>query len=238
MRVSYPELYVLCKKVLEANGFPFGAMEDGADMIAWAEFAGLKGLEQLTKELDELGGANPAAVRVTAESNRLSIFDGAGQSSLVSGRLAADLAYAKARENGIGAVEVNHSRGSDWLVQNALQIAERGMACAVSWSDKQGRYFAMIRPDMRQPVIGRKSSNGSEKTGFMIICAKPEDLSLKIPGQAVILQPEEIQERWHAAMKYGKEVDEAVWEKLVQVASRVLVEATEFSRLRGAGENA
>lgn len=237
MRVSYPELNALCKRVLQASGFPSGAMEDGAEMIAWAEFAGLKGLEQLAKELDERKEVKPTSVQIVADSTRLSILDGAGQSSLLSGRLAADLAYAKARENGMGAVEVINCRGPSWVAQIALQIAKRGMACIVSWTDEHN-YLAVMQPEMGQPVIARDPSGGRDKTRFMIICLGSHDLSLNVPGQTVILQSQEIQERWHMAMQFGQEVDDRIWHKLVGTAAKVLVESTEISRLRGTGENA
>jgi LDH2 family malate/lactate/ureidoglycolate dehydrogenase len=166
-------------------------------------------------------------------------LDGAWQSSLLSSRLAADLAYVKAKKNGISAVEVTNSRGFVWLVQNTVQIAKRGMECSVSWSDEHGDYFAIMKPDMGQPLISRKSSaSNEEKTSFMIICAEPGSLSFNVSEKTVILQPDVIEERWHSAMKNGQEVDNMIWNKLAQVASRVLVEATELSRLKGAGEMA
>ena len=50
MRVSYPELLVLCERVLQVKGFPLGSMVEGAEMIAWAEIVRFDGLKRLLEK--------------------------------------------------------------------------------------------------------------------------------------------------------------------------------------------
>ncbi|RXT05293.1 DUF3726 domain-containing protein [Ammoniphilus sp. CFH 90114] len=235
MRVSYPELYVLCKKALESCGLPLGSIEEAAETAAWAEFVGLNGVAQLAEVLPQLERADVSAIHISSESDRLSLIDGAGLPSLLTGRAAADLAYAQAKERKIGIAEVINTRPSDWLAQNALQIAKRGLACTILWSDRDGDHMAMMTPTMLQPVIASKGTGSSYISSFLILCAEPGYLPISIQDQQ---SSERLQENWDHAMKYGKEVNEESWTVLVSAASQVLVEATEQSRLRGAGEGA
>lgn len=250
MRVSYPELYTHCKKVLEACGLPLGYVEEGAEMVAWEEFSGRFGLKKLVEELDFLQASNPSLIRITSEDARLTSVDGGGQSSLLCGRIAVDLAFAKATEMRVGVVHVNHCRCSDFLIQNAARIGMRGMACAIHWMDEYSNNWAVAFPNQKQPSIIKealsKRIEAKQTESVLVICADTASMNLlmnPIPWNEKqknisVYSPEDIQARWDLASKQGKEVDSTIWKRLDQVGSQVLVESTELSRVKGAGEAA
>lgn len=230
MRVSYPELLVLCERVLEAQGFPLGSAVEGAEIIVWAEIAGFDGLKRLVEKLDQLEESQPKEIQIIHESPHLTIMDGANQIDLLSARLAVDLAYSKASVNGFGVVELINCQGNDWVAQNACQIAQRGISCMISW----GNYVAIAHPGTEQPRIMENRLNQKDQNSILIICSKSsyqEEVE-----QPLVREPHQIQEHWDEAIRNGLEVDSMIWERLVQKASDILVESTEISRLRGTGE--
>jgi hypothetical protein len=48
----------------------------------------------------------------------------------------------------------------------------------------------------------------------------------------------DFQEQYDFHIKYGISIDDAQWQQLVSLSKNILVEATETSRLKGAGEDA
>lgn len=232
MRVSYPELLILCERVLQAKGFPLGSAVEGAEMIVWAEIAGFDGLKRLVEKLDQLDESQPKEIQITSESPHLTIIDGVNQTDLLSARLAADLAYSKATTNGFGIVEVINCQGDDWVAQNASQVAKRGISCMIRW----GNYIAVAHPDTEQPRIMEKSLQQKNPNSILVICSKSsyqEEVE-----QQVIREPHQLQEYWDESIQNGLEVDPMIWGRLVQEKDDVLVESTEISRLKGTGEQA
>ncbi|MFM1653168.1 DUF3726 domain-containing protein [Brevibacillus sp. B_LB10_24] len=250
MRVSYSELTAFCKKVLEGCGLPLGFVEEGAQMAAWGEFSGLSGLARLQAEILSLEASDVSKIRVISEDSRFVCLDGGGQSSLLCGRLAADIVYAKAREEDTGVAQVVNCQGSDLLIQNAVQMGKRGMACSIEWSEPHRRNKAVMLPARQQPYLVRTSVKGLAEPGradsFSIICYNLEKYPFHVelsekgikPENISIVRPETIQAEWEKAWQYGKEIDQGIWRDLERVSNRVLIAATERSRLQGAGENA
>lgn len=250
MRVSHLELYAHCKKVLEGCGLPLGCAEEGAEIVAWGEFTGLYGIGQMAAELNELQASDVSSIRIASQDDRLVSIDGQGQSSLLSGRVALDLAFSKAVEMGIGIAQVQNSRGSNALIQNAVQAGKRGMGCVIHWMEKNSQTWAVMLPGDKQPYVRQETllhpREAKQTNSFLMICADATHFaafSTLLAGNdekanAKLIRPEQIQAKWDEANRQGKEIDPVIWAELDQVASRVLVEATEQSRQRGAGEEA
>lgn len=233
MRVSYPELLVLCERVLQVKGFPLGSMVEGAEMIAWAEIVRFNGLKRLLVEMERFEEVRLDAIQIVSESPHLTILNGANQPDLLSARVAADLAYAKACMSGMGVVEVINCQGNPWVGQNAYQIAMRGTSCMIDW----GNQIAIADPDDHEhPRLMEDSSNTEKPHHIFIICSKS---SFQIDmGYSEIRSPKQIQTDWNEAIHHGVEVDPEIWKRLMEISSEVLVESTERSRLKGTGEQA
>ncbi|MED1953625.1 DUF3726 domain-containing protein [Brevibacillus centrosporus] len=250
MRVSYFELYAHCKKVLEGCGLPIGSAEEGAEIAAWGVFTGLYGIEQLAEEVKILQSSNLSEIRILSQDERVVTLDGQGQSSLLCGRMALDLACSKAEEMGIGIVHVKNSKGSSALIQNAAQAGKRSVSCLIQWMEETSQNWAVMLPDEFQPYVMREDfaqlRTKSQTNGFLVICASEalfatyKDLIAKNEEKEsiAVIRPEQVQANWDKSQREGKEIDPAIWAELDLVASLVLVEATELSRQRGAGEGA
>ncbi|MDF2680297.1 MAG: hypothetical protein K0R47_1487 [Brevibacillus sp.] len=250
MRVSYLELYAHCKKVLEGCCLPIGCVEEGAEIAAWGEFTGLYGIGQLAEEVMVLQASELSAIRILSQDDRLVTMDGQGQSSLLCGRMALDLACSKAADMGIGIIHVQNTRGSNALVQNAALAGKRNMSCLIHWMEDHSQSWAVMQPGENQPYVMKETFSHQctvkQANSFLVICANAAlfapyaDLLAKNEEKETIsvIRPEQIQANWDKSNREGREVDPAIWADLDLVASRVLVEATELSRQRGTGEGA
>ena len=56
MGYSFYEIYITAQRAFRAMGFPFGADEDAAFIIAWLELNNFNGIELLTKTIKKIDG--------------------------------------------------------------------------------------------------------------------------------------------------------------------------------------
>lgn len=138
VRLSVKEMGLLCQRVLAASKMAPGCVDAAARMVQWTEVVLGRGLLMLRETLKDLAGDPVAPMPITVQTDSTAIIDGDGLSSLVTGPGALDVASAKARRFGLGAVEVRGSRHPGFLGCLAEQGAQRGLACLVV-SDEETR---------------------------------------------------------------------------------------------------
>ncbi|OKL36529.1 DUF3726 domain-containing protein [Domibacillus mangrovi] len=261
MRVSYLELYVHCKKVFEACGIPYGCAEDGAAAVAWGEFGGLLGLNVLTGELDRMKASKMENIRLLSEKEGITHFEGGGQSGLLVGKTVGDYACAQLAKTETAVVYVQNTSTSSLFAQQAFWIASKGKGCVIHYQTAEGApAWIIATPDSPYPVLAeglhinlenefhaaldnldrQKSSNE-----FLLICTKKVEvvahLLEKLKKEAKernipIIDSEYVKRTLENSHQYGAEVDRALWDEVHQTGRNILVESTELSRLRGAGE--
>jgi len=263
MRVSFLELYVHCKKAFEACGIPYGCAEDGAEAAAWGEFSGLSGLQVLVGELDRISAHKMEDIQLLAEREKVAFFEGGGQSGLLAGKAAADYAYAQSEKQETAIAYVRNSSASRLLARQAFDIASNGKGCAIHFKTEEGTpvWIAAV-PDNPYPVLAEgyelNSVFGDElvkkmETGenlevadqFLLVCTKDiniidqliVELKSKVKEEgAALIDSAQIKNSLESSKQCGAKIDRMLWDTLNQTGQKVLVESSELSRLRGAGE--
>lgn len=251
MKVSHNELTGLCRRAFEGLGFPAGEHEDAADMVVWLEQHGLHGVDALRRGLDRLAGAGEARLAKRFEDPSIAVIDGGGSSVLVTGSLAVDLVYAKARRKGLAVVRIQDCHDRRLMLGHLARCARRGMNLLAFWRNSEDPVVVeqvvsirawedfpallLYRIDDRDEHLARNRS--------VTLVASPHFAMLQSlhpdPEETTLLQaltPADFEQESRAVWERGMEVDEGVWSRLKQLAARTLVEATEESRRRGAGE--
>ena len=168
---------------------------------------------------------------------------------LIYGNLALDLAYLKAVQHGRGQVKLQQARYQPLILPSLVTCARREMNVVVSWQDRQGEYMASIEAHQLYPtythyqVTSALSDSTKDKT-LNILCtitlAEAQTLRPR-PHQEVALTyltPLDFALAFARHNQEGMEIDELVWQGMVALSKQVLVEASETSRRRGAGEAA
>ncbi len=251
MKVSHNELTGLCRRAFEGLGFHAGDHEDAADMVVWLEQHGLGGVDALRRGMDHLATTDRSAMSRPFEDTSLAVIDGAGNSVLVVGSLAADLAYAKARRKGLSVVKVQNCYNRILMLGYLARCARRGMNLLAFWRNSEDpvvvEQVVSIRAYEEYPTLllyeVEDPDDNLTRNRSVTLVASPHFSMLQSlhpnPDEANLLQvldPEDFQRQSRRVLDEGMEVDEDLWARLKDLSALTLVEATEASRLRGAGE--
>lgn len=253
MRVSHNELSGLCRRAFEGLGFPPGDHEDAADMVVWLEQHGLGGVDAMRQGLNRLTTEPRRAMNRAFEDSSIGIIDGAGNSVMLCGSLAADLVYAKARRKGLAVVKIQDCYNRRLMLGYLGRCARRGMSLMAFWRNSEDpvviEQVVSIRAYDEYPTMLLYQIDDHDETltrnRSVTLMASPHFSMLQAlhpdPDEATLLKvvrPEELERQSHLAFEQGLDVDDEVWWQLKGLAGRTLVEASEESRARGAGEQA
>jgi LDH2 family malate/lactate/ureidoglycolate dehydrogenase len=253
MKVSHNELTGLCRRAFEGLGFPAGEHEDAADMVVWLEQHGLHGVDALRRGLDRLGERPRTRIERPYEDTSLAVIEGGGNSVLLMGSLSVDLVYAKARRKGLAVVKIRDCHDRRLMLGYLARCARRGMSLLAFWRNAEDprvvEQVVSIRayedyPTMLLYEIDDRDDTLTRNRSVTLI-ASPHFAMLQSlhpdPEEATLLRvlaPEDLEAESRKVWDAGMDVDEDVWARLKTLAARTLVEATEESRARGAGEDA
>lgn len=266
MYVSYLELYTHCKKVFLAHGIPDGCAEDGAEAVAWGEFCGLNAYEALAAEVKSKKIKGDIDIEVRTEQDAYFCLDAGGQSHIVIGRLIAEYACAKSKEQANSVVHVEHIVTSNALAGQAHYLAKKGKASLFRFNNIANiPTWILATPDEVYPLI--VSGHAVDQ---MITEHISEHMSARL-NETCLHEPEENQltifilednfvaeliktchsqdqqlvnmitadfmkRNLEQAHENGKFIKRDLWEQLNEIGAQTLVEASELSRLRGTGE--
>lgn len=253
MKVSHNELTGLCRRAFEGLGFPTGDHEDAADMVVWLEQHGLHGVDALRRGLDYLAVGEDGRLTRAFEDSSIAVIDAAGKSILVCGSVAADLAYTKAKRKGLAVVKVQNCFNRKLMLGYLARCARRGMSMMAFWRDAEDpvvvEQVVSIRAYEEYPTlllyqIDDRDDNLTRNRSVTLL-ASPHFAMLQSlhpdPEEATLLEslgPEDFEKQSKRVWTEGLEVDDELWARLKELSNRTLVEETEQSRRRGAGEDA
>ena len=253
MKVSHNELSGLCRRAFEGLGFPAGDHDDAADMVLWLEQHGLGGVAALRDGLDHMQTHAAASLERVFEDPSLVVIDAAGSSILTCGSLAADLVYARARRKGLAIVKVRNCYNRKLMLGYLARCARRGMSMMAYWRNSQApvavEQVVSIRAYEDYPTLLLYQVEDRDerlaRNHSVTLIASPHFAMLQSlhpdPEEATLLQalhPDDFREQSRRVWSDGMEVDEDLWARLKKLADRMLVEESEESRRRGAGEGA
>ena len=137
MRLSLLEAGFWYTGVLRAAGLPYGAVPAAVRMVQWADAhhgaPEALGHGFLARRRTHLA-CDVSAPRLTGTGEPVVTIDGAGQSSLLVGPGALDLATVQARKTGVGAAVITNVSDLAWAGSLASHAAGRGLACFLSFA--------------------------------------------------------------------------------------------------------
>ena len=133
MRMALLESGFWFGNALRAAGLPYGAVGAAVKMAEWVEaFHGL-GVACLDAQGRVPLAGDAGRMRIAGKRGGLTMIDAGGQSALMVGPVALDLAIADARKSGAGQVSIANLTDYLWLGQLAELAAGRGFACALGF---------------------------------------------------------------------------------------------------------
>ncbi|KAB0491178.1 DUF3726 domain-containing protein [Pseudomonas vancouverensis] len=235
MRVSFNEIQVICRKAFEGLGFAAGDCDDAAEMIARLQRQGLDGIGALKKALAFLHDEIDRPIDTCYEDATQLTLDAHGQSVLRCAAQAVELGVSKALRGGSALIRIRHCHNRILLLGYLARCAGQGLNFCVYWRDARQELVATLSAGQAGPSLRvydlPQPAQGDEQSVNVLI------------SQHFALLPRLTAEDATAALVHPSsvvselQVDDEAWARLKKLGEQVLVESTEESRRRGAGES-
>ncbi|MBD0682710.1 DUF3726 domain-containing protein [Pseudomonas sp. V98_8] len=233
MRVSLNEIQVICRKAFEGIGFAPGDCDDAAEMIARLQLQGLDGIGALKKALAFLHDEVDRPIETCYEDAAQLTLDAHGQSVLRCAAQAVELGVGKALRGGSALIRIRHCHNRVLLLGYLARCASDALNFCVYWRDARQEMVATFSAGQTHPtlrVYDLPQPAQSDEQSINVLISRHFALLPRLSAEDALLatypQPAE-----------GLVVDDDVWTQLKKLGERVLVESTEESRRRGAGES-
>ena len=230
MRVSFNEVQVICRKAFEGLGFAPGDCDDAAEMIARLQLQGLDGIGALKKALAFLHDEVDRPIETHYEDAAQLTLDAHGQSVLRCAAQAVELGVSKALRGGSAFIRIRHCHNRILLLGYLARCADQGLNFCVYWRDARQELVATLSAGDSQPSLRVHDLPQPAM-------ADEQSINVLISRHFTLLPRLSLTARPSPQPPGGLEVDDEVWLLLKKLGERVLVESTEESRRRGAGES-
>ena len=116
------------------------------------------------------------------------------------------------------------------------------MNIAVFWHDNHQEHVVSIQAGQKYPYYSIYQSTILPNNQLSILCTTNFTLtqqvvaSQSVKASALCMMPDDFNDNYQHHNENGLDIDKAIWDQLVELSKDVLVESTELSRMRGAGE--
>ncbi|MCU1761085.1 DUF3726 domain-containing protein [Pseudomonas sp. 14P_8.1_Bac3] len=238
MRVSLNEIQVVCRKAFEGIGFAPGDCDDAAEMIAWLQLQGLDGIGALKNALAFLHDEVDRPFATCYEDAGQLTLDAHGQSVLRCAAQAIELGVSKALRGGSALIRIRHCHNRLLLLGYLARCADQGLNFCVYWRDARQERVATLSagqliPSLRVQALPQPAD--SDEQSINVLISRHFTLLPRLSAEGI--DPEITRPSPARRLADGLEVDDEVWSMLKKLGEQVLVESTEESRRRGAGES-
>lgn len=244
MRQSLSEINSMCQKAAEGAGAPAGLDSDAAYGAVWLLAHGvpvLAGLIGTLERLPEQAHGCRFDNWLPAAPDTLDATDKAG--ALIAPGLI-DLLVAASGRRASRLTLLNLSMPL-YLLPRAAHYARNGLCFHFTLSSGDDmQQIIEVLPEGEITVWGSAghadTTGANESYQVKAICAQSvADLPApETAGLSVVIDKTSLTAAYSQALAGGIAIDPALWQRLQQLAARVLVPASEQSRLRGAGAGA
>lgn len=237
MRIAYTELNDTLLKVYEGQGFPPGDYVDCAAALCWLAFRGWPILAQVAS-----GGLTPTRpVVIMNEDAQTAVLDAHQNDGLLYGPLAVELLYHKAKANTsqTASITLQNATYPALLIPRLSQLASRGVNVRLKWQEPGFEMTAVQSPHAIHPTLIKQPlrDRTPDATAFLLCGTAVPDRVKQSEGTQRIAA-DELAQIYATHIQDGLPIAPTLWQRLVMQSKAVLVEATDTSRTKGAGENA
>lgn len=250
IKVSINELSALLKRTFEAVYSRHRDYEDTAKLVLWLETHCLHGIATLKIALPELEKTDSPKIALLTDDPERCIIDAGGRSLFDLANIATDITIANCSAVGYCHCSIISSLQQNVILPCLARYGSQGFAAAAWWYDEADGHlhFARIRPEQVLPdytIVTIDNKRKSNRHNLELICCTDESrLIKKLAGHVALADKDsgrteipatELAQRFETNLNDGISLADEDYQRLCNVADRVLVEATAKSR-HGAGE--
>lgn len=225
MGYSFYEIYTTSQRAFRGMGFPYGADEDAAYIIAWLELNKLKGVDILKKDIDEIDQNYNGVLNITENNN---IIDFKNKSVLMKGSGLID--FYESYINKDDKISINIKNCLNGILFLPLLFkANRNikyLELIYKDNDKEANIFKIYS----NKIFYNIEEYNINKSEVKIIISN-ENISKNKKSYKEIINEKIIQENLSQSLT----PNENNWNKVSIIANRTFVPESEESRNKGAG---
>lgn len=247
--LSPNELRALLFRYFEATFAHGHDFYDAAKIVFWLEMHKLGGISMLMNASSCESRHVELAEPVVYAPDTQHVFDFAGVNSVCGALIVADYAVAMTKRRDFSCAEIHNCDALASLLPLLVECAERTVSAYAFWNDGSQIYFAICKPMQSKPDL--YSMNNSRNDGLLpgsgfLVCASNEEMitnfandvhGINIHGTEFtkVNSTAQLAAEYNESIRNGVTIPLSDYQKLCMVADKILVEASEASRL-GAGD--
>ena len=223
MHYSFYEVYTNCLRALSGMGFPYGADEDAAFIIAWLELNKLKGIRFFANLIPDIDGEYNGKININKNEF---IIDLDNNSVLMKGPGIID--YFKLKLQHKDNVKITINNCSDALCFLPLLYKNSNSVYSnLIYNDKNGTILCNIE---KNSVKISNSKTLLKKNQAKIIMSNKYK-SIRLEDIKLVINADTIQKNLSQSLQPHKKY----WQIIEKIANRTFVPESEESRSKGAG---
>ena len=227
MNYSFYEVYISALRAFSGMGFPYGADEDAAYIIAWLELNNMNGIELLVNSINKIDGKYNG--KSTIKKNQLKV-DLKKSSELMKGPGLIDYFSAIFEQEKKFEIFIDHCDLPLFFIPLLYKISNKILFSKLIYLDNENREtLCLIKNDSVK--IGFTSNQELLKKNQIKIVMKNENNSLSFKKIKLNITRSSIQKNLSKSLKPKNKY----WKIVDNIACRTYVPESSESRLKGAG---
>ena len=241
--VSWNELQRTCRKAFRGLGVPAGADDESACAVLWLQARGLDALTPLDAALVLLARLPPRPLRLRCREDGADVLDADGRSAVSIASDALDFATARAVQRAaLVEVLLTGVEGGIFVAGTLAQRPMPGCRARVEWRDGDMRYRIEAAPHGGRRMCTASGEHARRERGLAHDAVRiAVDASgrgpwpVRDPSWRIDTDEAVLERRAMRSVTRGIDVPGASWSRLLTLAGRTLVPASDASREKGAG---
>ncbi len=229
MSFSYYEVYTTSLRAFSSMGFPYGADEDAAYIIAWLELNKFNGLNSLVDSIGVLDNKYDGKIKLNSHND--TSIDLNYASLLMKGPGLIDFYQSELDDKKDLHITLNNCADPEYLLPLLFRSSKKIFYCNALWLDTNSQIqFCEVKNNIMKIGIA-SNQEPINKEQVRIYISNEHKFQKKFDSVTCTITSKTIQDN----LANGISPDENNWKIISKLAARTFVPESEESRIKGAG---
>ena len=227
MSYSFYEVYITVQRAFTAMGFPYGADEDAAFIIAWLELNNFQGATLLANLINELDQKYEGKIEINNLKEKINFQN---KSILMKGAGLIDFMNAELKNKNKISVKIINCKDGILFLPLLYKTSKNVNLNKLIYCDSNNEINTYDIID-NEILFYRKKNNGllNQNTVSIVMDSKKENCKNLMKNK--IISEKKIQQ--NLSQSLTPEADS--WDKIMKIANKTFVPESDESRNKGAG---